>query len=512
MSLQNENHRKVFSILKKIKKSKLKKLSLFLTCGYFNIHQDSIRLFKFLQPLHPSFLKFDKEQLKEYLSIKREEACSDNEINDAFSTLFKNILTFVTLENFLNDSSLKEACIIEYYHQNHFYGWFEKSLLKKRKRLDKQPKRNAAFYAQQMKSFDQFYFHPETEKFKKTSAKKQTSSGSEELDNLKKAQLNLQINFILSNLRYSLEMLQRARILPEPVPDLPFLENTLELCEKQGYFNNPILKIYTTLICLAKDKSAPLAFEDLIPLFRNNAHLVEATERRTLLQFLLNELSFKSRSYTGAALKEQVEYQLQLYRLGEEKDCLVVLDRIPNITFTNIVITFSKNGDFDFAKNFISNNQRYLPPPTSDRNEVVRFSWSCIYFYEKSYSKALEQLKKRSKFTLLYLEHRARVILLCCEFELFLKGNKTLVEEDASLETIERAIGNYIRSYERKSQLKNDKLKPYLNFGRILNRILKAKNLLTYDRKNEKQKILTTMDNYKSIAAEDWLLSHIENL
>lgn len=512
MSLQNENHRKVFSILKKIKKSKLKKLSLFLTCGYFKIHQDSIWLFEFLQPLYPSFSKFDKEKLKEYLFAERKEKCSDNEINDAFSALFKDVLAFVTMENFSNNPSAKEDSIIQYYHQNHFYSWFEKSLLKKRNRLHKQPTRNAAFYDQQMQSFDQFYFHPETEKFKKIASPQKNTDTSEELENLKNAQLNLQVSFILTNLRYALEMLQRARILPEPVPDLPFLGSTLELCEKQDYFNNPILQIYVTLTCLAKGKSAPLTFEYLISLFQKYAHLVEPTERRTILQFLLNELSFKSRSYSGTALKKQVEYQLQLYRLGEEKDCLVVFDRIPNITFTNMIITFSKNGDVDFAKKFITNNRKYLPPPSSSKDEVVRFCWSCIYFYEKEYLKAFEQLKKKNKFTVLYLEHRARVILLCCEFELYLKGTKNLAEEDASLETIERTISNYIRFYERKPQLKNDKLKPYLNFGRILNRILKAKNLFSYARKDEKQKILKVINNYKSIAAENWLLNHIENL
>jgi len=508
MSNQSESQRKVFALLKKMSKSNLKKLTEYLESNYFKKEEIVLQLFDFISPLYPRFLKFEKEKAKAFLFSQKTERNLDNELNDVFSALFKKILDFIALENFLKDQSAQEDYTIEHFYQHQFYSWFENSLLKKRKRLNKQPNRNADYFYKRMKSFDKFYFHPETDKFKKA---KPAKKKDEKMD-LIEANRNLEISFMLSRFRYAIELLQRERIFSESASNTHFLDYLIRYSIEVAYFENPIIEIYVSLISLARDKEFKVDFAMLIDQFENHADLLDTLERRELHQFFLNEVSFRSRFCTGSALEQQTNFQLQLYKIGLAKNCLVVFKRMSDVAFTNLIITFCKNDDFAFAESIISKYQKFLPPPVSRKNEVVRFSWICIYFYREEYSAAIEILNKKNKFTPLFLEHRARVLRLCCKYEVFLQGRETIEAEDKSLESIEKAIGNYIRFYERKPQLRNDKIKPYLNFGRTLNKVFLAKDLLRKDRQNEKRKILNSLKTYKSIAVEKWLLKHIGKL
>ncbi len=511
MHRQNENQRKVFSILKKVKKSKIKKLTNYLKNEYFHINEGSLLLFDYIKPFHPNFVEFDKEATKKHLFAGKENSGRDldNDLNDLFNALFKKILDFITLENFLKDTSVQENYLIEYFYQNQFYTWFEKSLIKQKKRLDKQPKRDADFFYRQMLSFDKLYFHPETTKFKQF---KSSSGVEDEKALLIKANEYLEISFILTRLRYALELLQRARIFSEPVPDILFLDEIINHARDQQYYENPIIEIYASLVLLAQGKDSLVDFESLIFIFENHADAFGMLERRGVHQFLLNEVSYRSRFCTGAALDQQTAFQLRLYKLGIEKDCLVIFNRMADIVFTNIIITFCKNGAFDFAEKIIKNYQKFLPSPKTLKKEVVRFSWICIFFYREDYLEAIRFLDRKTKFTPLYLEHRARCISLCCEYEVFLLKKGTLKEQDQCLEKIEKAIDSFIRFYERKPQLKNDKTKPYLNFGRILIKVFSARNLSKKSSVSEKKKILDSLKNYHSVAAEKWLLKHIKRL
>jgi len=505
MEKGKERQRKVFLILRKFKKSKIKKLGKYLTSDYFSSNKLCVSLFEILQSHHPKFSKLNNDLIITHLFPNQSDKDLENELNDVFSNLYKKILNFIALENFLKNKNAQDDSIIEYFQENQFYDQLEKASLTKLKTLNKQSFRNSDFYFQKTKAIDCIYFHTNTNKFKKKNQKKSIYSQEENFDLIQSLK-NSEINFILNRLRHSIELLQRTRIINEPIPEIHLLDEILKLAEEENFYQNPIIEIYVSLIHLVKTKEHSIDFENLMELFSLHVHIVHPAERREILLFLINQATYNNR----LGLAETIKQQLKLYKIGIEKNCLVVFNQIPDIIFTNMIVIMSQNDDFDYAEKMISKYGKYLHPDL--KSEAIRFSKACIFYYKKEYLKAMELFSKKAKFTQLYLEHRAKTLLLCCKYELYLKNILPLEKDKEQFDVMHDAINSFERYYQRKSELATNKTQPYLNFVRVLRKVFETENISKNDRQDRKHEILLYLQSLKIVAAKKWLLKHIDKL
>lgn len=511
MKKVKERQRKVLLILKKFRKSKIEKLDKYLKSDFFSNNKRCVSLFEILQSHHPKFSKLNNELMISHLFSNQAEKKLDleNELNDVFSSLYKKVLNFIALENFLKNKDAQDDAIIEYFQESQSYTQLEKASLTKLKILNKQPFRNSDFYSQKVKVLDRIYFHPDSNKFKNNKKRKSNLTKEENFDVIPSLK-NAEINFVLTRLRHALELYQRARIFNLPVPEVPLLDEVIKLAEKESFYQNPIIEIYVSLIHLVKTEGHVIDFENLIQLFSTHTHLVDLTERREILQFFLNQVNYTHRLGIEKTAKQQLENQVKLYKIGMEKNCLVVFNQISDIVFTNIIVIFSQNDAFDFAEKFISKYEKFLHPDL--KHEAIRFSWACIFYYKKQYLKAIELFSKKTKFTQLYLEHRAKILLLCCKYELYLKNILPIEKDQEQFDVMYDAINSFERYYQRKSELASNKIQPYLNFVRILRKIFETENISKNDRQDRKLEIIHYLQSLKVVSAKKWLLTHIDKL
>lgn len=509
MKKGKERQRKVLLILKKFKKSKIEKLDKYLKSDFFSNNKRCISLFEILQSHHPNFSKLNNDLIITQLFPNQEKKDLENELNDVFSSLYKMVLNFIALESFLKNKDAQDDAIITYFQEDQSYSQLERASLTKLKTLNKQPFRNSDFYFQKVKVLDRIYFHPDKNNFKKNNKKKSNLSLEENLDLIPSLK-NSEINFVLIRLRHALEMVQRARIFNLPVPKISLLDEVIKLAEEENFYQNPIIEIYVSLIHLVKTINHSIDFEKLIERFSANAHLVDSKERREILQFFLNQVNYTNRLGLEETAKKQLEYQVKLYKIGIERNCLVVFNQISDIVFTNMILIFSQNDDFDSAEKIISKYGKFLQSDL--KNEAIRFSQACIFYYKKQYLKAVELFSIKTKFTQLYLEHRAKILLLCCKYELYLKNILPLEKDQEQFDVMYDAINSFERYYQRKSELASNKIQPYLNFVRVLRKIFETENISKNDRQDRKHGILQYLQSLKMVAAEKWLLSHIHKL
>lgn len=180
-----------------------------------------------------------------------------------------------------------------------------------------------------------------------------------------------------------------------------------------------------------------------------------------------------------------------LYRKGLETHILLENDTVSRYTFGNAVGAALRNAEFDWAEKFIHDFQHHLDE--KERNSIVNFNLSRVYFEKGDYNKAQNMLTQFDYNDMLF-NLIAKTMLLKIYHE---------KEEFDAFESLLESMRTYL---QRKEALDPARKAAYKNMISLMKKLLHL-NIFS---KVQREKFREVVGKTNPLAEREWLLKQIE--
>ena len=155
-----------------------------------------------------------------------------------------------------------------------------------------------------------------------------------------------------------------------------------------------------------------------------------------------------------------IQFVLKVYKIGLEKEILIVDGALSNSTFINIAVAAIGCEQFEWAENFINQYQCCVPNFRSDSVNLAKgylyYNWRMGAEKRKDYTKAINSLMKVLS-TKSFFQYRARSLQIRVYYELS-------SEENGNFEHVQYFAKAFRKHIRRKSKLNQRKAETFLNF------------------------------------------------
>ena len=245
-----------------------------------------------------------------------------------------------------------------------------------------------------------------------------------------------------------------------------------------------VLRVYQVAFLCLKTNNL-LYFKELKSKVKLNLDKFPKRERRTLYLFMLN---FCIRRVNEGA-KEYFSDLFEIYREGLETQALFENGFVSRFTYKNAVTTAMRLGEWAWARDFIENYQKYLPP--KDRRTAYAYNLGAWYFRQNDY-KSATKLLQGIDFQEVFANIGARQMLV----RMFFETN----DYDALTATLD-SFQTYLNRQKDIGYQRDN----YLNFIKIVRRMLRVDLTKEPIREDLVAEIKTTT----TLAEREWLLEKL---
>ncbi len=294
--------------------------------------------------------------------------------------------------------------------------------------------------------------------------------------------------FLSEKLQVAYAMLAHHSVYKTAHYEEGILPESIGYVEKKQLLQEPAIAAYYyayKLITVPEDEQSFTEFESLIlesrePLFSNS-------ESRHLYLTALNYCTVK----VNRGNLEYCKRALRFYRSGAEKGILLENGIMTRYTFVNAVAFAIKIGEFNWAEQFVQQFQEFLED--KERNSIVNFNLSRIYFEKGDYDKARELLLQFEYNDMLF-NIIAKTMLLKIYYE---------QDEYDIFESLLESMRIYL---QRKEALDPTRKAGYKNMISLMKKLV---NVNPYA-KAPKEKLRELIKETNPLMERDWLLRQLE--
>ncbi|MEL7427906.1 MAG: hypothetical protein AAFN81_33270, partial [Bacteroidota bacterium] len=287
-------------------------------------------------------------------------------------------------------------------------------------------------------------------------------------------------SYYLQRLDQACSMLDRQHIL----------QANYELALSEDWFNHlrqhlakqpPIIQLYLFIFQMLNDEEQEAHFQELKDGLQEHHSDISPPDLTTIYQFAVNYCARKIR----AGREPYVEEALQLYITAIEAGWFIINDELSPWTYANVVKLFLRQQKFEEAKAFI---HQYLPLlPDRFRDNAFHYNLAELYYYTNDYEQAQEHLIQVAYEDLNYYLG-ARVLLAKIYWQ---------TEAEDALSSL---LAAFIMFLQRNKQLSKNLKNTYLNFCKILARILRTPT-------EKRAALKSTITETSPLTDRDWLLN-----
>lgn len=300
---------------------------------------------------------------------------------------------------------------------------------------------------------------------------------------------NIEINFIITKLRFSFHMMNHQAVMKKEY-HYGLLESILEYVKEKNLLEIPAIKIYYfgyLSIKHSNDEKYYFQFKDSIFQY---SYILSHSEMRD--NYLL-ALNYCIKKINNSKLEFYAE-AFELYKQGISNNVLFTDEgTLTYSTFRNIVNTGTIVKEFAWIYSFIKGYQQYLPK--EQKEETIQFSLGKYYFEKGEYDKARDQLiyinPGSINLNLMIKSMLIRIYYSQDEFMLL----------DALLESMKVYIN-------RKESLAQQYRRPFLNLIKYTKKLVKVN---PYDKKAI-AKLRGEIQAAQPLISKDWFLDQVDNL
>lgn len=261
----------------------------------------------------------------------------------------------------------------------------------------------------------------------------------------------------------------------------------LKLAQSPFFKDYPPIAIYYLISVIKSEEGNTENYFKLKDLLIANLHHFDKKESKDLLDLVIGYCVTLGNKGMPEFEKEAFEW----YKLGLKIDIIIRDEHISPTTFRNIVFYALRQGEYEWAEDFIKEYSVFLDPTVRESN--VNFSLARIEGYKKNWKKLI-QLLAYTEYTEVFQALLSRTLLLIAYYEL---------NETDSMESLFSSFKLYLdreKTYtkQRKTQYYN-----LIKFTRTLSK-LQSKD------KTKLQKLSMEVQNSPAVVNKAWLAEKIE--
>jgi len=477
MSVSNSKIYKALSLLSVYERNRFKK---YLCSPFFNQREDLVKIFDILNEdireneLNSTLIKEDVFQ-----AIHLNGPYDDKELRRLFNLLITHLENFLATVEFLNDPLQKADKLLLGVYSRRMSSLYNSSTKQAKTLADRQLFHTGQFY------HDKFSLEQRLYDITGYEEKRREKSNLDAIDDY------LNISFIIEKLRNHCNVLIRKFLTQHEYNDFLIKEILDKLSEGQ-YRDIPAIDIYYSVFeLLSSDHSnSDSYYFQLKSKIESNIHIFPKDECLRLIPVVGN---YFIRRMNQCALNFHREV-LNVYKLGLEKDLLVVNNRLSQIDFKNIVIMALRLKEFKWADEFMNEYIQYIDP--EKRQNANTFNRARYYFYKKDYDKVLPLLAQ-VEFEDFSYNLASKAMLLATYYE---------TDEFDALLSFMDSFRTFLN--RNKKKLNEDRRQRYLKTIRYVRKLMKAE----VGAKSELDKIEQELDREENIADIRWLKEKIDEL
>lgn len=382
---------KILKTLQKIPTTELSDLDKFLHSPYFNQRSNTIALFHVLRKWHPSFQKFDRQNLWKKLYPKQPFKAS--QLDKQFYELNQLVLDFLNYQQIRLDTWRRKELRRITFGQHDFYPLFQKEGNEILQELEEKDMLDQDDLLKVWHIKRDLYRHP------LTPAKPDPFRWELE------AMQALDTFYLIERLRFFLNLQSRTAISPTH-PDTPWLNSLIKQAQKIED-QHSLLKLYRLAASFCFQGREMESLQKLLYQLESLTDQVDPLELGILI-IQLGNIAYQQYAQGQSEFRDPL---FQLFDLGLQQGLFrsSILMK-PNV-FLNISIVTAAFAETEWYERFIQTHAPYLIP--SQRDACVRLASAYHLFHHQHYREARLLVSDLPKHHINF-KLRARSLIVRC--------------------------------------------------------------------------------------------------
>ena len=460
---------KIIDLLKSLSFDEMKLLDKFVKSPIHNKHEHVTNMFSYLRK------NIDKpvdhiygEKL--FRALYPKDPIEMQKLHHVSSYLFKVVEEFLSWQEWKKNKTNQDLELLKAYKRlkqpQFFYQTFEKS--------------NSNLLSSKVKDDDYFeqLFKLEEIRFS------QMRTDSKNKDSLLQELSNIQDeSFIIKKLKTACLLLS-IQAVTKKTYDLGVIPYILKLCENSDYLKNPTLSIYFHASKALIDFHDDNAFRELKSLLIKHWERFDTTKLYDIYIFAINYCINKLNKGEQNFLREVFD----IYQSGLEAGVFLEEGILAPRTYSNIVMSGLRLGEFDAVEKFIFSYKEKLP--RKEREGFFNYNLAHLFYEKKNYIEAMPLLLQIDTKDTLHI---------CTSKTLLAKMYYELKEFD-SLNSLLQSF----RIFIKRKQMFGYHKEGYLNFIKFISKIINLKS------NADKVELLNDITQTKILTEKVWLLEQLE--
>ncbi|HKK77169.1 MAG TPA: hypothetical protein VJ953_18965 [Saprospiraceae bacterium] len=432
---------KIVQLLQKLSEGEGLALRLYLQSPYFNQDARALALFEALYRYAPDQWSVLPEKLAFFRKEWPTERWDNKKTDYLMSQLNKLAEHFLAIEQVQGQAALLDIYLLDALSQ--------KGLRKAFRQIQQQWIRQQAKQALHDKHgfFLQLRFEQIQEAdFGRTRQRKDDRT-------IERHTQSLDRYYYASRLSLACNMLDRQAILNTQY-EIQLTDDWLVHLRQYRFFEEPLIEMYYTIYQALLHEADESHFRQLKTHLQANTVVLSLAALSEIYLLTINYCARKIRS----GKTEYIQEAFAIYKAGIQNRALYQEGYLSPWTFTNVVKLSLRLRDYSWTESFIEQYQDQLPPEF--RENAVQYNRADLYYYTTRFAEAQEALSK-VEYTDPNFYLGARELLAKIYYE---------TGEEESLLSM---IASFTMFLKRNKKLANNLKQPYLNFCRLLLKIVR---------------------------------------
>lgn len=462
----------LIQLLSKLTDAEMRSFDKFVRSPYFNSHQDTIRLFEILKPLHPEFPdeKINKEIIFQQLFPDQEY--KDDILRTLRKYLLKQLAYFLTFQRFQEDELMLQNYMLEVLGEKEVPTYFKKQLRHAQNLIKKYPDKDEKFFLKQ------FLIERSRVESEFIYEKREKTPDLGEAHNL------LDHYYLGAKLELLASELSTLFVLGGKRTNSLFTDeiiNHLDACYEKY---PPLIQAYYFSVKLLLDpESADMSiFIKAKEILREYGQEFSDKDQTHLYAYLVGYTNKKYQEGKREFLNELFE----IYKAMLSNDLLFDGKIFPVHNYKNLVTIGLRLGEYEWTENFIHEYKRFIPKEYKEG--IFHYNLAHLYFYQKKYGEAL-QLLQGVDFLDTFYQLGYKMLQLKIYYE--------QVEVESFI-ALAKTFQTHIR---RQSGIPEARKEAYYNFVAILRKVFRIK----IGEKSNAEEIRRELQEIQPIIEKGWL-------
>lgn len=465
---------KLLQLIQTLSKEELKTFGNYLEGASHRKTGSVYALYNYFKKLYPDFP--EKKVKKEFVYGKimpKGKAYNDKRIRDLMSILTLNLENFIIAKELEDNEPERELLLLNALKKRKQDKLFFQKVKQLERKWEKNPPKGIIKYHYKYLLQKEYYSHPNFSVY----AEKGMS-----LHNLME---KIDHYYFASKLYCTVSLLQTQHHLNPTDRDntISLIQEISQEGEKDIYNTNAYIKILNIFfhIYTKKDFSNN---ETLKALYIKNFSSFNKTEQLDLFLMLQGYYYY----YYQQGKEEYLKEIFELNKFAVENNIILEDGVISNDIFRNIVGASCSVEEFEWAKIFIKDYQKYIDK--TKQKDIVLLCEAKIGFYQKDFEICLEKLLL-VKFQDVLYGIQVRALQLQCYYE--------LDEYEESFYNLAHSFSTFLH---RNQNISSNIKELYLNFIQFIKKLHKAKQFPN----STKEDLTIILGKYKKIINKRWLI------